>query len=76
MLLGVILAMSSRFLFHFISGIVFYGSYAEPGQTAAAYSFFYNLSYIGPEAVLCILVLAALPIKQLYSIVVKQKLSV
>lgn len=75
MLIGVILAISGRFLFHFISGIVFYGSYAEPGQTAAAYSFFYNLSYLGPEAVLCILVLAILPIKQLYASIVKPRLN-
>jgi thiamine transporter len=73
MLLGVVLAMSTRFLFHFISGMVFYGSYAEPGQTAVAYSFLYNLSYLGPEAVLCIIILAVLPIKQLYSIMVKDK---
>jgi thiamine transporter len=75
MLLGVVLAISTRFLFHFISGIVFYGSYAEPGQTAVAYSFLYNLSYIGPEAILCIIILAILPIKQLYSIMVKPKLN-
>jgi thiamine transporter len=76
MLIGVILAISGRFLFHFISGVVFYGSYAEPGQTAAAYSFFYNLSYLGPEAVLCILVLAILPIKQLYASIIKPKLNI
>jgi thiamine transporter len=75
MLIGVILAISGRFLFHFISGIVFYGSYAEPGQTAAAYSFFYNLSYLGPEAVLCIIVLAILPVKQLYASIVKPRLN-
>ena len=76
MLLGVVLAISTRFLFHFISGIVFYGSYAEPGQTAVAYSFFYNLSYIGPEAVLCVIILAVLPVKQLYSVMIKPKLKV
>lgn len=74
MLIGVILAICGRFLFHFISGIVFYGSYAQPGQSAAAYSFLYNLSYIGPEAVLCILILAILPIKQIYSVMGKSNL--
>jgi thiamine transporter len=74
MLVGVVLAIAGRFLFHFISGIVFYGSYAEPGQSAAAYSFLYNLSYIGPEAILCVLVLAILPVKQLYSIVFKSNI--
>ncbi len=75
MLFGVVLAIAARFLFHFISGIIFYGSYAEPGQSAAAYSFLYNLSYIGPEAVLCILILAVLPIKQLYTTAIKPKIN-
>lgn len=74
-IIGVALALITRFLFHFISGVIFYGSYAEPGQSAAAYSFWYNLSYVGPEGLLCILVLALLPIKQLYKIVVKTGLS-
>ncbi|WP_127836582.1 energy-coupled thiamine transporter ThiT [Clostridium prolinivorans] len=74
-ILGVILALFIRFLFHFISGIIFYGSYAEPGQSAAAYSFWYNLSYIGPEGILCIIVLAFLPIKQIYKILEKTSLS-
>ncbi|MCM0649487.1 energy-coupled thiamine transporter ThiT [Clostridium swellfunianum] len=75
MLIGVVLAIAARFLFHFISGIVFYGSYAEPGQSAVAYSFLYNLSYLGPEAILCIIILAILPIKQLYSVMAKPKLN-
>lgn len=75
MLVGVIIAISARFMFHFISGIVFYGSYAAPGQSAAAYSFLYNLSYIGPEGILCILVLGILPIKQIYSVMNKTSIS-
>lgn len=75
MLIGVALSIAARFLFHFISGIVFYGEYAAPGQSAAAYSFLYNISYIGPEAILCIVVLAVLPIKQIYSTMVKSKIN-
>jgi thiamine transporter len=75
MLLGVILAILSRFLFHFISGIVFYGSYAAPGQSAAVYSFLYNLSYIGPEGILCIVVLGILPIKQIYRVMSKPSMN-
>lgn len=71
MILGIILSIAARFLFHFISGVVFYGSYAPEGQSAVAYSFLYNLSYIGPEAVLCIIVLALLPVKQIYSVMSK-----
>ncbi|MCM8710701.1 energy-coupled thiamine transporter ThiT [Clostridium sp. SYSU_GA19001] len=69
MIFGIVLALIGRFLFHFISGIVFYGSYAEAGQSVAAYSFWYNLSYIGPEGLLCIIILALLPINELYNVI-------
>jgi thiamine transporter len=75
MTIGVVLAIAARFMFHFISGIVFYGEYAQPGQSAAAYSFLYNLSYIGPEGVLCALVLILLPLKQIYSVMNKASIN-
>ena len=34
---GGIIAAARRYLMHVISGAVFFGSYAEPGQTALAY---------------------------------------
>lgn len=70
--LGVTLAIALRFLFHFISGLIFYGDYAaESGMSAIGYSFVYNIGYLGPDGLLCIVILALLPIKQLYSIVRK-----
>jgi energy-coupled thiamine transporter ThiT len=56
-IVGVILAILARFLAHFISGIVFYASSAPAGTSPAAYSFVYNMSYLAPEGILCILVL-------------------
>lgn len=58
--IAVLIAAAGRFAAHLISGAVFFGSYAEPGQTAIAYSFFYNIGYMGPDAALC-LVVACLP---------------
>lgn len=57
---AVILAAAARYLIHVISGAVFFGMYAEPGQTALTYSLTYNLGYMGPDAAICLIV-ALLP---------------
>ena len=54
---GFILAAAARFICSFLSGVVFFGSYAPEGMSPALYSFFYNIFYIGGEAVLTLLVL-------------------
>lgn len=45
-LAGVGIGMIGRFFSHFISGIVFFASYAPPGMNAALYSAIYNGSYM------------------------------
>lgn len=57
---AVLIASCGRFVMHLISGAVFFGSYAAPGQTAIAYSFLYNIGYMGPDAAFC-LIAACLP---------------
>ena len=57
---AVLIAACGRYLAHVISGAVFFGSYAAPGQTALAYSLIYNIGYMGPDAALC-LIAAFLP---------------
>tara|TARA_B100001123_G_scaffold357317_1_gene411455 strand:- start:1727 stop:2227 length:501 start_codon:yes stop_codon:yes gene_type:complete len=44
---------SARFIAHFVSGIVFFGSYAPEGTSVWVYAALYNLSYLIPETVLC-----------------------
>lgn len=59
----MILGAASRFLAHFISGIVFFGSNAPAGQPVWIYSALYNLSYVVPSLVLSIVVaLLVLPV--------------
>ena len=53
--IAVIVAAAGRYLMHVISGAVFFGMYAEPGQTALTYSLLYNIGYMGPDAALCLL---------------------
>lgn len=56
--LGYLAACVGRFFFAFLSGWVFFGSYAWEGWNPAAYSAVYNLIYIGAEAVLTLVILS------------------
>jgi len=69
--LGVVIAIFTRFLFHFISGVVFFGEYAQPGQSVYMYSLLYNGTYLGVDAIICLIIIAFLPIKRLYTIINK-----
>jgi thiamine transporter len=63
-LLGVIVAVFMKFICHFISGAVFFGSFAVKGQSAIAYSLIYN-STMFFEGAICLIIVAILPIKML-----------
>ncbi|MDP3486546.1 MAG: energy-coupled thiamine transporter ThiT [Bacillota bacterium] len=54
-LVGIIAGGLSRFFMHFLAGVVFFGSYAAAGQSVYAYSFLYNITYMGPEIVIALL---------------------
>ncbi len=57
---GVLLGSLARWFSHFTSGIVFFGSYAPEGVSVWRYSALYNLSYIGPEALIALLLVPPL----------------
>jgi thiamine transporter len=65
LLIGVTLAMFARFACHFISGVVFFGSYAPAGTSVYLYSLLYNGSYMGVETIISCVIIALLPIKRL-----------
>jgi thiamine transporter len=50
----MILASAARFVAAWLSGVVFFGQNAAPGQPVWLYSAVYNLSYILPSMALCI----------------------
>ncbi len=52
--IGVNLGLVGRFLAHFLSGIVFFASFAPEGMDPAIYSMIYNGSYLLPELVISI----------------------
>ena len=63
--LGTILAFAGRFICHFISGVVFFGSYAPEGTSPVIYSLATNASYILPDMIICLVILKILPVKRL-----------
>lgn len=63
--LGTLLAFAGRFLCHFISGIVFFASYAPEGMSPVIYSLTVNGLFMGAECLICMLVIKILPIRRL-----------
>lgn len=72
-LVGSLLAIISRFVFHFISGIVFFGSYAPEGMSPVVYSLSLNGTYLAVEGLICLVVIGLLPLDRLRAIAVKKK---
>lgn len=72
-ILGTVVAVFARFICHFISGVVFFGSFAPKGMSTYLYSLTINGPFMAIEGGICIVIIAVLPIKQLYSIFNKHK---
>lgn len=61
-LLAILIAMTGRFLCHFLAGITFYASFAPEGQSPMIYSLIYNGSYMLPELILTSVILIPLSV--------------
>ena len=57
---AVALATTGRFVFHFLSGLIYFGSYAPEWESAWLYAITYNLLYLVPDAVFAFLALVFL----------------
>ncbi len=53
---GIAVGSIARFFSHYFSGVIFFASYAPPGQSVWWYSLVYNSTYMGPQMLLCFLV--------------------
>lgn len=60
--LGATVAVVGRFICHFISGIVFFASYAPEGMSPYWYSLVFNGSYLLTELIICLVILKVLPV--------------
>ena len=50
--IGVAVAIGCRFVSHFVSGIIFFASFAPAGESPAVYSAIYNATYLLPGLVI------------------------
>lgn len=57
-LFGYLVAVVGRLFFAVLSGFIFFGQYAPEGWNPLWYSFVYNISYIGVEAVITAIVIS------------------
>jgi len=64
-MIGAVIAVTARFLCHFISGVVFFAAYAPEGTSPYLYSFLFNASYLVPDLIICLILLHFLPVKRL-----------
>ena len=55
LLVGTVVACIARFICHFVSGAIFFGEYAAPGQSVWAYSLGSQAGYLLPDFAICIL---------------------
>ena len=58
LIFAYLVSIIGRFVFAVFSGYVFFGSYAPEGWNPLLYSIWYNLSYIGIEGVITVLLLS------------------
>jgi len=65
--LGYAAGVCGRLLFSVLSGVVFFASYAPEGMNAWVYSLLYQASYLVPEAVITLIILALPPVHRALS---------
>lgn len=69
---GYIASCAGRWFFAFLSGWIFFGSYAWEGWNPAAYSAVYNIIYIGAEAIVTLIILSVPAIRKAFEQVKRQ----
>lgn len=64
-LLGTTLGMFIRFIFHFISGVLFFGEFAPKGWSPVLYSFILNGSVVLGNLLVILIIISLLPISKI-----------
>jgi len=78
LIIGYVSGVLGRFVFHTISGLIFYTNYVGNFQSDIAAiwaSIFYNLSYLLPEAILTIILISIPPVNRMLARVKTMALS-
>lgn len=63
-LLGTVVAVFARFIFHFVSGFVFFADYSQ-NMGPVLYSLVYNGSFLAIDGLICLVIIGILPIDRL-----------
>lgn len=66
MITGYLVGVLGRYLVTVVSGIIFWGMYAAEGFSAVSWSFFYNMTYMLPEAVATVATLLIPQVRQFF----------
>lgn len=64
-LIGATFGMFIEFIFHFISGVLFFGQFAPEGWSPILYSFIMNGSVVGGNLLVVLVILSLIPISRL-----------
>ena len=70
--IGSFIAVVLSVFISIISGVVFFGQYAPSGMNVWIYSCAYNISSVGVEGILSIIVMNFLPLVKLKRLAIKQ----
>lgn len=63
---GYLVGVLGRYLVVVLSGIIFWGEYAAEGFNAVTWSFFYNMTYMLPEAIATVAILMIPQVRNLF----------
>ncbi len=66
LLKGYLFGVFCRYLCSVLSGIIFFGAYAPEGFNAVTWSIWYNIAYLGVEAVVTVILLAIPRVKRMF----------
>lgn len=64
LIIGYIAGVCGRYFFSFLSGVIFFASYAPDTMAAPLYSLAYNGSYLGAEAAITLVLIALPPVSK------------
>lgn len=64
LIIGYLAGVLGRYFFAFLSGVIFFASYAPETMAAPIYSLVYNGSYLGAEAVITLILLTLPPVSK------------
>ena len=73
--IGYVVGVIGRYIFHVLSGYLFFAAYAPEGMHPLVYSLGYNATYIVPEAVMTLILISIPPVAKALEYVKRQAIN-